>query len=125
VTLPLAISSSWTLLVAQTSHFLVEVSATGGVSSCTWAMVGLSPEKKKKKVLKLSKCYSFYNSLVRHICFLRCWYHVDVGWYASVSQKSEGSILQWSDLTVLTFIANGHGQQEILVLWLVHLLVGY
>lgn len=43
--LPVSISSSWISLVAQTRHFLDEVSAIGEVSSDTWAMVGLSSEK--------------------------------------------------------------------------------
>jgi hypothetical protein len=39
VTKYVAISSSWTSLVAQKHHFLAEVSAIGGVSVYTWAMV--------------------------------------------------------------------------------------
>jgi len=45
VTKFVAISSSWTSLVVQKHRFQAEVSATGGVSVYTWAMVEWSPRK--------------------------------------------------------------------------------
>jgi len=45
VTKYVAISSSWTSLVAQKHRFQDEVSAIGGVSVYTWAMVEWSPRK--------------------------------------------------------------------------------
>jgi hypothetical protein len=45
VTKYVAISSSWTSLVAQKHHFQAEVSAIGGVSVYTWAMVEWSSRK--------------------------------------------------------------------------------
>jgi len=45
VTKYVAISSSWTSLVAQKHRFQAEVSAIGGVSVYTWAMVEWSPRK--------------------------------------------------------------------------------
>jgi hypothetical protein len=40
-----AISSSWTSVVAQKHRFQAEASAIGGVSVYTWAMVEWSPRK--------------------------------------------------------------------------------
>jgi hypothetical protein len=45
VTKFVAISSSWTSLVAQKHRFQAEASAIGGVSVYTWAMVEWSPRK--------------------------------------------------------------------------------
>jgi hypothetical protein len=48
-------------MVAQMARFLAEVSATEEVSSCTWAMVELLPEK------QMSLCTRFCELL-----FLEC-----------------------------------------------------